>query len=320
MDQPIDVVITWVDGNDENHQAKRMRCLQNIGGGAPASAAPTRFNQVGEIKYCVQAILKFIPWIRKIFIVTDAQVPEFLKNNFAGREKIILIDHQHIFRGYTQFLPTFNSLTIEAFLWRIAELTEHFIYFNDDCFLLKPLTPADFFKDNKLVLRGYWKKNKDQQWLNRAQKFLGLPLKQGAEDNPHRYMQEQSALRAGLKGKFFYLPHMPFALRKSDFARCYEEYPQWLSECLQYPFRNEQQYWPISLMVHRAILQKQVFIIREKHEVTINGSCQDKSTIFKRLQRAERWQAPYICLQSLDSTPVYLQKHLVTWLNSHLFS
>ena len=38
-----------------------------------------------------------------------------------------------------KFLPTFNSHTIEWNFHRIPGLTEQFVYFNDDMFLLKPV-------------------------------------------------------------------------------------------------------------------------------------------------------------------------------------
>jgi hypothetical protein len=42
-------------------------------------------------------------------------------------------------------LPVFASGIIESFLWRIPELSEQYIYFNDDTLLATPCTPEDFF-------------------------------------------------------------------------------------------------------------------------------------------------------------------------------
>ena len=66
---PIDAVITWVDGNDENHQKKiadnitDTNLLKDVN-------FKTRFQQVDEIKFTVHSILKFAPFIRNIFIVS----------------------------------------------------------------------------------------------------------------------------------------------------------------------------------------------------------------------------------------------------------
>ena len=83
---PIDAVITWVDGNDPAHRAKRKAFLtdkaedrsDDIGGA-------TRFSSSGEIFFCIGSILRFAPFVRKIFIVTDCQDPhtdDFIHRNF----------------------------------------------------------------------------------------------------------------------------------------------------------------------------------------------------------------------------------------------
>ncbi|MQT05573.1 stealth conserved region 3 domain-containing protein, partial [Streptomyces jumonjinensis] len=48
-------------------------------------------------------------------------------------------------------LPTFNSHAIESQLHHIKGLSEHFLYFNDDMFLGRPVTPQDFFHSNGLT-------------------------------------------------------------------------------------------------------------------------------------------------------------------------
>jgi hypothetical protein len=44
-----------------------------------------------------------------------------------------------------QFLPTFNSNVVESFVWRIRELAERFVYFNDDMYVLRPTHWSAFF-------------------------------------------------------------------------------------------------------------------------------------------------------------------------------
>lgn len=52
------------------------------------------------------------------------------------------MDHREIIDH--DYLPTFNSHVIEANLHKIPNLSEHFIYFNDDVFVAKPLQKAIF--------------------------------------------------------------------------------------------------------------------------------------------------------------------------------
>jgi len=156
----IDVVIAWVDGADPKHKKKRLSFLDNKDVGELAGAAETRFNSLNEVEYCVLSILKFAPFVRNIYIVTDNQDPKIdsaVKKYFPERHKDIrIVDHKEIFEGYEKFLPTFNSICISNMLWRIKGLSNHFVYFNDDIFLLRSIKPEDWFVDSKPVLRGSW--------------------------------------------------------------------------------------------------------------------------------------------------------------------
>lgn len=100
----IDVVIAWVDGNDPKHQAKMKPYLDPQSAKSDDIAGPTRFRSEGEIFYCVASILRFAPFVRKIFIVTDEQNPhleEFVQKNFPdNRTPIEIVDHKILFRGY----------------------------------------------------------------------------------------------------------------------------------------------------------------------------------------------------------------------------
>jgi len=133
---PIDAVIAWVDGADPVHKAKRAAALQKLREKSDlpiaAGIANTRFHDNGELRYCIASIKKFAPWIRTIYIITDNQVPRFRNENFLQGLDIRIVDHKDIFRSYEWALPTFNSITIETAMWRVPELSESFIYFNDD--------------------------------------------------------------------------------------------------------------------------------------------------------------------------------------------
>src|SRR4051794_16065206 len=99
---PIDAVITWVDGRDPVHKAKMEACISMSNEPRPSEASPTRFHCSGEINFCVVSLLKFAPWLRKIFIVTDDQIPgiaaTLANTSFANRVQVI--DHREIFQGF----------------------------------------------------------------------------------------------------------------------------------------------------------------------------------------------------------------------------
>ncbi len=144
----IDLVYLWVNGNDPQWLAKRNAC---IGKTEEKSAVNCdgRYADNDELKYSLRSIEKYAPWIRRIFIVTDNQVPVWLD---TANPKVRIVDHKEIMPDVC--LPCFNSAVIEHFLYRIPGLAEHFIYANDDMFINKPVTPETFFgKDGLPIVR-----------------------------------------------------------------------------------------------------------------------------------------------------------------------
>ncbi|CCX63732.1 putative uncharacterized protein [Prevotella sp. CAG:1058] len=144
----IDLVYLWVNGNDPQWLAKRNAC---IGKTEEKSAVNCdgRYADNDELKYSLRSIDKYAPWLRRIFIVTDNQVPVWLDTSNA---RVRIVDHKEIMPDVC--LPCFNSAVIEHFLYRIPGLAEHFIYANDDMFINKPVTPETFFgKDGLPIVR-----------------------------------------------------------------------------------------------------------------------------------------------------------------------
>lgn len=144
----IDLVYLWVNGNDPQWLAKRNAC---IGKTEEKSAVNCdgRYADNDELKYSLRSIDKYAPWIRRIFIVTDNQVPVWLDTSNA---RVRIVDHKEIMPDVC--LPCFNSAVIEHFLYKIPGLAEHFIYANDDMFINKPVTPETFFgKDGLPIVR-----------------------------------------------------------------------------------------------------------------------------------------------------------------------
>ena len=143
----IDFVYLWVDGNDPKWIAKRNACI-----GEPSKDEKNckgRYESNDELKYSLRSLEKYAPWIRKIFIVTDNQVPEWLDTTHP---KIQIVDHTEILPA--ECLPCFNSVIIEHHLHKIPGLSEHFLYGNDDMYFNKPVTPDTFFaKDLWPIIR-----------------------------------------------------------------------------------------------------------------------------------------------------------------------
>ena len=140
VDFPVDFVITWVDGTDTEWMKEKNRYLAEYDPQTKNDNPSIRFRDWDTLRYWFRAVEKYAPWVNRVFFVTCGQAPDWLNTEHP---KLRLIDHSDYIPK--EYLPTFNSHVIENNLWRIEELSEHFIYFNDDMFLGKEVQPEDFF-------------------------------------------------------------------------------------------------------------------------------------------------------------------------------
>jgi len=149
---PIDVVYTWVDGEDPVLKEARKQFQppavksHDSHHDSQEATGDHRFRSYSELKYSLRSLHAYMPWVRNIYIVTNGQIPEFV-NFEAAPTKIFLVKHENIFPN-TAYLPTFNSHAIEANLHRIPGLSEHFLYFNDDTLVGRPQYAENFFSAN----------------------------------------------------------------------------------------------------------------------------------------------------------------------------
>lgn len=145
---PIDVVYTWVDGSDPQWLAAKREAIARRGGTPSTDDAKdaARFRSHDELKYSLRSLEVYAPWVRKIHIVTAGQRPEWLNEDHP---KIRVVDHRDIFTD-PSVLPVFNSHAIESQLHHVPDLSEHYLYFNDDVFLGRPVSKDLFFHSNGL--------------------------------------------------------------------------------------------------------------------------------------------------------------------------
>mgnify|MGYP001162159487 CR=1 FL=1 len=125
---PIDVVYTW---SGENYESTNIR-----------------FTDHNELKYSLRSIIMFLPWVNHIYILMNPpkKYPSWMKKcNY-----ITIIDHNDVMNTNIKYT---NSNAIETYLPYINNLSEHFIYFNDDVFICRPLEYTNFFtNDGKAVI------------------------------------------------------------------------------------------------------------------------------------------------------------------------
>ena len=134
-DYPIEFIITWVDGSDPAWQAEKNKYK-----GVKGDSRSSRYRDWDTLRYLFRSIEKNAPWVNKVYLVTCGHLPEWLD---VSNEKLALIKHSDYIPE--SFLPTFSSRTIDMNFQRIPELSEHFVYFNDDMILLRKTAREDFF-------------------------------------------------------------------------------------------------------------------------------------------------------------------------------
>ena len=144
MNDSIDIIVTWVDGTDPKWLTEKQDWLknENIEHGSNSSI---RFESWDNLQYWFRAVERFMPWFRNIIFVTYGHIPDFL-NIHHPRLKVV----KHSDYIPVDYLPTFNSNTIEMNFYRIKQLSENFIIFNDDLFPLQPIEETYYFKNNRV--------------------------------------------------------------------------------------------------------------------------------------------------------------------------
>lgn len=144
MDEKIDLVITWVDGSDPKWLEEKNKYVSNFDSQNPSTGGADRYEDNDLLQYLFRGIEKFAPWVNKIHFVTWGHLPKWLNTN---NSRINIVNHKDFIPEI--YLPTFNSATINLNLHRIPGISDKFIYFNDDMFILDYLKPTLFFKNSK---------------------------------------------------------------------------------------------------------------------------------------------------------------------------
>lgn len=154
MNNKIDFVILWVDSNDENWLKEKEKYsskkIKNDG-----VNGTVRYRDWDNLKYWFRGVEKFAPWVNNIYFITWGHLPLWLNTKHP---KLKIINHSDYIPK--KYLPVFSSNPIELNLSRIKGLSEHFVLFNDDVFLINDVYECDFFINGKPV-DNYYEVNLD---------------------------------------------------------------------------------------------------------------------------------------------------------------
>jgi hypothetical protein len=322
---PIDAVIAWVDGGDPRLAEKRNLYLEEAKRTSQHGVQPTFFASSNEIRYCVLSILTFAPFVRNIFIVTDGQDPNLnadIKTYFPGKaDTIRIVDHKEIFRGYEQYLPTFNSTSIESMIWRIKDLSEDFIYFNDDVFLIRDHHPGDWFINNRPVLRGKWLLPPYRKMVgNFIKTVINVYLRKNPDYRPKLsfYLRQWNAASLlGMKTRYFFHCHTPHPLNRIRLENFFTENSALLEKNIANRFRDPDQYIMISLANHLEIKNGNRHI--EKLNLGYLHPYYSTKRMERRMRRCKNDPGiKSICAQNLDMFGSEAREIIFDWMDKVL--
>ena len=247
--EKIDIVIMWVDGNDLAWQKEKAKYDSSFKVGNDAN----RFRDWNNLQYWFRSIEKFVPWVNKIHFVTYGHLPSWLNTDHP---KLNIVNHKDFIPK--QYLPTFNAAAIGANVFRIKGLSERFILFNDDIFILQPTTPEDFFKNglpNSALLEDFLPINghSDLNYIYSNVNTLEVlnrhfDKKEFIKKNRSKYFSLRYSKKRLFKnillsrwGSFvgFYDTHSFVSFLKSTFEEVWEKEPELLDATCKNRFRTK---------------------------------------------------------------------------------
>ena len=243
MQEKIDFVILWVDGNDPNWLKEKDKHLLSMG----ATVTENRYRDYGTLQYLFRGIEKYASWVNKVYFITWGHIPDWLN---LKNEKLVVVKHEEFIPK--EYLPTFNSNVIEMNLHRIQDLSENFVLFNDDLFILNKLIPEDFFENNmpKDMYIEYTKKNPSNRYLILKKNYMNIinkyfNKKDVIKNNLKKIINKNYGTRniknlISLFGKEFkdiYTPHLTQAFKKSTFSEVWNREYDLIYESCKNKFR-----------------------------------------------------------------------------------
>lgn len=246
----IDIVILWVDGSDPAWLEEKRKYAPPA---TKDSNSVNRYRDWGLLPYIFRSIETYMPWVRKVHLVTWGHVPAFLN---LSAPKLNVVNHRDFIP--VEYLPTFSSHSIEMNIHRIPGLAEHFIYFNDDTFLLRPMTEENFFRNGLPCTYGRevpWTFTGEVGiWAHAAANDLGVinahfPKKEAIRHHGGKFYNKcygwKNNLRTFMLNTLF--PdsftgfqnlHAPAAYRRQTFEEVWSAEPELLSSTCRDKFRT----------------------------------------------------------------------------------
>ncbi|PCH40334.1 hypothetical protein WOLCODRAFT_98719 [Wolfiporia cocos MD-104 SS10] len=237
---PIDVLWTWVNGSDVLLEEAKQVAQNDYDPEDPyrpvRSLTQARlYREHDELRHSMRSVLaNFRAYTARFHLLTAdfpiptvyaekhnitsperwrlGQVPQWLdlqkETNTggwrSGNVELTVLHHAEIFRPYNG--TNFNSLAIESQLSHVDDISEYFIYMNDDLFMMNPMSPVSFYTpaygivlnlQSNLLVRPQRLTGRNQgEWRSLGESNYLLSTRFGARHRPYVAHEAKTASRA----------------------------------------------------------------------------------------------------------------------------
>jgi hypothetical protein len=285
---PIDIVYTW-KGEDKSNDI--------------------RLGYNHELKYSLRSVDLYAPWVNKIYILMNIKkTPSWIKEN----NKIIIVEHSDTFPS-SKYLPNFNSNAIETTIANIKDLSEHYIYFNDDIFLGKKTKYTDFFTPSGKAIVNDLASNTQNILKNKNNNLLNIKF-------PPSFNRLYK--------------HIPIPQIKSlvlEFNSKYSDYIHWIRKtkkrkergfdvCEKYDLNSpcQQLHYPIAKYMYSK--NKAKFVDNRKNTLYMSNAFVEFTDMLKDLLDNKKGRPLFLCINDVETDPkkrVDISKIMLSFLNSY---
>lgn len=269
----IDVVYTWV--NDRDPDWRKMytgaRGPSKNHGGEDAQSL-SRFTSRDELRYSIRSVMRYLPWVGTIHVFSNCKPPDW----FEASDRLRWVMHEDVIPD--RYLPTFNSHAIEACLHLLPDLSEHFLYFNDDFFVNQSLPKSFFFTASGLtvanledygVVNGETREG-DKDYLNAARNGAAL-MRKVFGTVPTRLHK-----------------HAPYPLRVSVMKQLEERFPEAFEVTRKAHFREASDYSFASFLHHHFACQTGAGILQGYRSQIVKNTSAHYRRDLRRLEKGVR--------------------------------
>ena len=236
--EPIDVVYTWVDDRQPGYRELLSRYAKT----KPDSDPSRTRDNLDTLRFSLRSLQRYAPWVNRVFLLTcRPQVPSWLK---TSHPRLTVVHHDEVMGP--DLLPTFNSLAIISHLHHIPDLSQRFIYLEDDMLFLAPVTLDDFLSPDGLL----WVF--EERHVAPSFEQIAKPEKESAWNLALAQSNQLLDQRFGFSVRH-QVNHVPVLIDKTMWEQTLNLFPKAFEQTVRSRFRSQGNFAPEYLYLQRLI-------------------------------------------------------------------